>query len=244
MNKNESINNTHVINSEPVHQQDHHWALCPAGVPTTVTQQNDMIVLLTKTLSYKLQSHVNCTLIYYIYYHHTAVLGCAVGLMTQKCCDCVVHGSKVWTWLHRCNAHNKSLLEAFFCFCCAYFVQLRCILSTTYIYIVHRTKEFFMYHSQCTLLLSLSKTVWASVTICHCQNSYAQDLSHLGMYMYTLSTVHRNPYLPRMVDSSTFWVMIMTYSSALGGCSPPQCLWKGWCILRQILLILKMDPYY
>ena len=29
--------------------------------------------------------------------------------MTWKCCDCVVHGRKVWIWLHRHTSHNKCL---------------------------------------------------------------------------------------------------------------------------------------
>ena len=41
----------------------------------------------------------------------TAALGCTVGHMTRKGCDCVVHGSEVWTWLHRCNSHDNNLLK-------------------------------------------------------------------------------------------------------------------------------------
>ena len=43
----------------------------------------------------------------------TAVLGCAVGQIRRKCCDCVVHRSEVWTWLHRFKSHTCSLKEQF-----------------------------------------------------------------------------------------------------------------------------------
>ena len=70
------------------------------------------IVPLTKTLKFVMWVADVCKL----YSHNTtndiitAVLGCTVhGHMTRKCCDCAVHESEVWTWLHRCNSHDKGL---------------------------------------------------------------------------------------------------------------------------------------
>ena len=40
---------------------------------------------------------------------NTAVLGCAVGYVARKCCDCVVHGKEVWTGVQMCKSHSKGL---------------------------------------------------------------------------------------------------------------------------------------
>ena len=34
----------------------------------------------------------------------TATLASTMGHITRRCCDCVEHGSKMWTWLHPCNS--------------------------------------------------------------------------------------------------------------------------------------------
>ena len=39
----------------------------------------------------------------------TAVMDCVVSHVMRKCCDCVVHESEVWTWLHRCNSHTTKV---------------------------------------------------------------------------------------------------------------------------------------
>ena len=80
-----------------------------AGRAVALHSKND-IVPLTKTFviyvagPYKLYSNNYTTDIII-----TAILGSAMGHKTRKCCDCVVRWSEVWTWLHRCNSHNKGL---------------------------------------------------------------------------------------------------------------------------------------
>ena len=61
------------------------------------------IVPLTKTIVTTMQINILLCLFYLntTSIIITAALGSAVGQMVRNCCDSVVHGSGVWTWLHR-----------------------------------------------------------------------------------------------------------------------------------------------
>ena len=59
--------------------------------------------------------HLCCRAMYILLSYTTNIVitvfaGCTVGPNTRKCCDCVVHGKGVQTWLHRCNVHNKGFV--------------------------------------------------------------------------------------------------------------------------------------
>ena len=61
--------------------------------------------------------------------------------MTRKCCECVVHESKVRTGLHMCNLRSL-------CFCCVQLASGSSELTTAipFLLFVLRTPDRLLYH--------------------------------------------------------------------------------------------------